>query len=65
MKLKIKTKRLIGKLKTLRLYFVRRSFFIEDMKKAYRAGGDIKTWSDYGIEPRYKNFEDWYRQNYA
>jgi hypothetical protein len=43
----------------------RRSFWIKDMKKAYGAGGDIKSWSDNGIKPTYKNFEDWYSKNYV
>jgi len=52
-------------LKNRIIRFIKRKFFIEDMKKAYYAGGDIKSWSDYGIEPTYKNFEDWYRQHYS
>lgn len=55
----------IIELKDNGLQFVKRSFFIEDMIKAFNAGGDIKSWSDFGFEPRYENFEDWYRKTYG
>jgi hypothetical protein len=36
-------------------------FTLGDMKAAFKAGSNVKTWSDFGVEMEYDSFEEWYK----
>lgn len=43
---------------------MKENFTIEDLKKAYMAGGNVTIWSDYGYVTKWRSFEDWYKEIY-
>jgi len=38
-----------------------KKFTLDDLKDAFRAGGNIKSWSDYGYVPVWDDFDQWYK----
>jgi hypothetical protein len=35
----------------------------DDLKKAFKDGGDVISWSDFGVKVKYNNFEHWFDYN--
>lgn len=50
---------------------VRRSFSFtyDDLKEAFKNGGWVTSWCDYGYETRFESFEEWFdewiKKNYV
>lgn len=43
---------------------MKNAFTIEDLKKAYEAGGFVTMWSDMGYETHWDSFESWFEEKY-
>ena len=39
-----------------------RMYSEEDLRKAFKAGGSILSWSDFGVRMEFENFKQWFEQ---
>jgi len=35
-------------------------FTLDDLRTAFKAGSSLKSWSDFGFEPTWDDFDQWY-----
>jgi hypothetical protein len=45
-------------------YIQDNKFTLEDLKKAYDAGGSVVSWSDFGFNTKWKSFDEWFDESY-
>ena len=40
----------------------RQNFTLKELEEAFKAGAYITTWNDFGYEPKWSSFQDWYKE---
>ena len=44
--------------------FDEKLFTIEDLREAFKNGGYVTSWCDFGYETRWESFDDWFNEKY-